>query len=97
MQLVSQGGAHTIVLTVAQDTKGQKDLSMPSVKDVITSTLKNRKEQLLRAAYLTNSAQRRAGRRTCSRRRLIETQGKMPAAPRRQRTGASRTAARPAA
>ena len=36
VQLVSQGGAHTIVLTVARDTKGQKDLSMPSVKEAIT-------------------------------------------------------------
>ncbi len=33
VQLVSQGGAHTIVLVVAKDKKGQKDLSMPEVKD----------------------------------------------------------------
>ena len=53
VQLVSQGGAHTIVLIVAKDKKGQKDLSMPEVKTAISSTLKNRKEQLLRAAYLS--------------------------------------------
>ena len=33
VQLVSQGGAHTIVLIVAKDKKGQKDLSMPEVKE----------------------------------------------------------------
>jgi peptidyl-prolyl cis-trans isomerase SurA len=53
VKLVSQGGAHTIVLVVAKDKKGQKDLSMPEVKDGIRSALKNRKEQLLRAAYLS--------------------------------------------
>ena len=54
MKLVSQGGAHTIMLVVAKDKKGQKDLSMPEVKDGISSMLKNRKEQLLRAAYLSS-------------------------------------------
>jgi len=54
VQLVSGNGAYTIVLTVAKDKKGQKDLSMPEVKDGISSMLKNRKEQLFRAAYLSN-------------------------------------------
>ncbi len=54
VQLVSNGGAHTIVLTVAKDKAGQKDLSMPEVKEGITSMLKGRREQLLRASYLTN-------------------------------------------
>ena len=53
VQLVSEGGAHTIVLVVAKDKAGQKDPSMPEVKDAISSMLKGRKEQLLRAAYLT--------------------------------------------
>lgn len=53
VQLVSQGGAHTIVLTVAKESAGQKDPSMPDVKEAISSTLKERKEQLLRAAYLS--------------------------------------------
>jgi peptidyl-prolyl cis-trans isomerase SurA len=54
VQLVSGNGAYTIVLTVAKDKKGQKDLSMPEVKDGISSMLKQRKEQLFRAAYLSN-------------------------------------------
>jgi parvulin-like peptidyl-prolyl isomerase len=54
VQLVSNGGAHTIVLVVAKDKAGQKDLTMPEVKEGISSMLKNRREQLLRASYLTN-------------------------------------------
>lgn len=54
VQLVSGNGAYTIVLTVAKDKKGQKDLSMPEVKEGISSMLKERKEQLFRAAYLSN-------------------------------------------
>jgi peptidyl-prolyl cis-trans isomerase SurA len=53
VRVVSQGGAHTLVLYVAKDTAGQKDLSMPEVKTAIGNTLKQRKELLLRAAYLS--------------------------------------------
>ena len=53
VQLVGQDGAFTIVAIVAKDKAGQKDPAMPEVKEAISSTLKNRKEQLLRAAYLT--------------------------------------------
>lgn len=77
VQLISNGGAHTIVLTVARDTKGQKDLSMPTVKDAIKSTLTQRKEQLIRAAYLT-SLRNDAKVDNVLARRLIETKGKMP-------------------
>jgi len=53
VRVVSNAGAHTIVLFVAKDTAGQKDPSMPAVKEAITNGLKGRREQLLRAAYLT--------------------------------------------
>jgi peptidyl-prolyl cis-trans isomerase SurA len=46
-------GNFTIVLVVAREEAGQRDLSTPGVKDQITNTLKSRKEALLRAAYLT--------------------------------------------
>jgi parvulin-like peptidyl-prolyl isomerase len=46
-------GAFTIVLVVAREAAGQRDLATPGVKDQITRTLKTRKEGLLRAAYLT--------------------------------------------
>jgi parvulin-like peptidyl-prolyl isomerase len=80
VQLVSQGGAHTIVLTVAKDTKGQKDLSMPSVKEAISTTLKGRKEQLIRAAYLT-SLRNEAKVDNVLAKKVLETKGKIPAAP----------------
>lgn len=54
VQLVSGNGAYTIVLTVAKDKKGQKDLSMPEVKDGISSMLQQRKETLFRAAFLSD-------------------------------------------
>jgi peptidyl-prolyl cis-trans isomerase SurA len=50
--LVNLNGVQTIVLLVAREAAGQRDLSMPEVRDGITQTLRNRREQLLRAAYL---------------------------------------------
>ena len=47
------GGAYTIVLVVAREAAGQRDLTTAGVRDQITGTLKGRKEQLLRSAYLT--------------------------------------------
>ena len=48
------GGAYTLVLVVAHEQAGQRDLSTPGVRERITETLKARKEQLLRTAYLTS-------------------------------------------
>jgi peptidyl-prolyl cis-trans isomerase SurA len=45
-RVVSGGGAHTIVYVVAREPAGQRDLSMPVVRQRITDTLKARKEQL---------------------------------------------------
>ena len=52
-RVVNQGGATAIVLLVGVEKAGQRDLSTPGTKDQITAALKARKEQLLRAAYLT--------------------------------------------
>jgi len=54
VRTVSNAGAHTLVLVVAHDTAGQKDPSMPTVKEGIRSTIKGRRDQLLRAAYLAS-------------------------------------------
>ncbi len=51
--MVSQGGAHTIVLLIAKEPAGQRDLTSPEVREGITNTLRGRREQLLRAAYLS--------------------------------------------
>jgi hypothetical protein len=78
--VVSQGGAHTIVLMVAHEQAGQRDLSMPPVKERITETLRARREQLLRAAYLT-AARSDADVVNYLAKRVVESQGKMPAQP----------------
>ena len=84
VNVVSSGGAHTIVLVVAHEPAGQRDLSMPAVRETITETLRGRKEQLLRTAYLT-TVRNDAEIVNHLARRLVEAQGKapnlMPAAP----------------
>jgi peptidyl-prolyl cis-trans isomerase SurA len=77
VRMVSIGGGHTIVLLVARDTAGQKDPSMPQVKEMITNTLKGRREQLMRAAYL-NSLRNDATVVNHLADRIVETQGKVP-------------------
>jgi len=79
VQLVSNNGAHTIVLVVAKDKAGQKDLSMPEVKEGITSMLKNRREQLLRASYLTN-LRNDAQVNNLLAKQIAQSGGKVPAA-----------------
>jgi hypothetical protein len=73
-------GAHTIVLVVAHEMAGQRDLSMPAVRDQISQALRARKEQLLRTAYLT-AARSDAKVVNYIARRLVESQGKPPSLP----------------
>jgi peptidyl-prolyl cis-trans isomerase SurA len=80
VNVVSAGGAYTIVLVVAHELAGQRDLSTPGVRDRITETLRGRREQLLRAAYLT-SARGDADVVNYLARRLVESKGTMPAPP----------------
>ena len=77
VRMVSIGGGHTIVLVVAKDTAGQKDPSMPQVKDAITQALRQRREQLLRTAYV-NSLRNKANVVNYYADRLVEAQGKVP-------------------
>lgn len=77
VSVVSEGGGHTIVLVVAHEPAGQRDLSMPPVRERITETLRGRKEQLLRAAYLT-AARSDAEVVNYLARRLVESQGNTP-------------------
>ena len=53
VNVVNLGGGYTMVLIVAHEQAGQRDLSTPIVRDRITETLRSRREQLFRAAYLT--------------------------------------------
>jgi peptidyl-prolyl cis-trans isomerase SurA len=77
VNVVSEGGAHTIVLVVAHEQAGQRDLSMPAVRESITGTLRSRKEQLLRTAYLT-VVRSDADVVNYLARQVVESQGKMP-------------------
>ncbi len=52
VNVASAGGAYTLVLVVAREAAGQRDLSTPGVRDGISQSLRSRKEQVLRAAYL---------------------------------------------
>lgn len=78
VRVVSAGGGHTIVLLVAREAAGQRDLTVPAVREGITATLRNRKEQLLRTAYLS-AARSDAEVVNYLARRVLESQGKMPA------------------
>jgi len=77
VNVASGGGAYTMVLVVAREPAGQRDLSMPVVREGITGTLRARKEQLLRAAYLT-AVRTDAAVVNHLARRLVESQGKLP-------------------
>ena len=79
VNVASMGGAHTLVLVVAHEQAGQRDLSTPGVSDRITEALKARKEQLLRAAYLTD-ARTDADVVNHLAHRIVEGQGKLPGA-----------------
>jgi peptidyl-prolyl cis-trans isomerase SurA len=75
--VVSIGGAYSIVLVVAHEPAGQRDLSTPGMNDRITESLRSRKEQLLRAAYLA-SVRSDAQVVNYLARRLVESKGEIP-------------------
>ena len=75
VRMVSIDGGHTIVAVIARDTAGQKDPSMPAVRDMITNTIKGRREQLLRGAYL-NALRNDATVVNHLADRIVEAQGK---------------------
>jgi len=77
VNVASGGGAYTLVLVAAHEQAGQRDLSTPGVRERITETLKARKEQLLRAAYLS-TVRNDATVVNYLARRLVESKGAMP-------------------
>ena len=76
VNVASSGGIHTIVAVIAHEQAGERGLATPGVKDGITGTLKQRKEQLLRTAYLS-AARGDADVRNLAARRVVESQGKV--------------------
>jgi peptidyl-prolyl cis-trans isomerase SurA len=77
VNVASAGGAYTLVLVVAHEQAGQRDLSAPGVRDRISETLRSQREQLLRAAYLM-AARSDATVVNYLARRLVESKGAMP-------------------
>ena len=53
VNVAAANGAYTLVLVVAHEMPGQRDLNTPGLKDNLLKSLKDRKEQVLRTAYLT--------------------------------------------
>jgi peptidyl-prolyl cis-trans isomerase SurA len=80
VHVVSMNGAHTIVLVVAHESAGQRDLSSPEVKEQISQALRTRKEQLLRTAYLA-ALRNDAQVTNYLARRIVEANGKLPSLP----------------
>ncbi len=76
-KVISANGGYAVVVVVAKDTAGQKDLGTPGVKDAIGQTLKARREQLLRSAYVS-SLRSGAAIENLIARRVVEAQGKVP-------------------
>jgi parvulin-like peptidyl-prolyl isomerase len=78
VNIASAGGGHTLIAVIAHELAGQRDLSTPGVRERITDTLRGRKEQLLRAAYLT-AIRTDAVVVNYEARRLVESQSAAPA------------------
>jgi peptidyl-prolyl cis-trans isomerase SurA len=77
VNIVPMEGGYTIVALVAKQAAGQRDPSMPEVRDGITNTLRGRREQLLRTAYV-EALRNKATVVNHLARRLVEAQGKLP-------------------
>ncbi len=69
--------SYRILKLVAKEAPGQRDLADPSVQQSIRDNLHNRKEQLLRAAYVTN-ARNDAKITNYLARQVVESAGKLP-------------------
>lgn len=77
LNLVTVNGVSTIVLLVAAEPAGQREITTPAVHDGVRDLLKNRREQLLRVAYIT-SARDDATIVNNLARQIVAGQGKLP-------------------
>ena len=87
---------YRILKLVAKETPGQRALSDPQVQQSIRDTLRSRKEQLLRAAYIA-SARDQAKVTNYLARQVIESAGKLPEIPKITLCTGSWPAVRPSA
>ena len=79
MSTVTIGQGFTIMTVLAREAAGQKEITTPAVRDGIRDILRNRKEQLLRSAYVTNT---RADAKITNHlaKLIVDSQGKVPSA-----------------
>ena len=75
----TKGGGYTILKLIAKEPAGNRQLSDPQVQQAIRDTLRNRREQLLRSAYLIE-ARDEAHVSNYLARQILETAGKLPGA-----------------
>jgi len=78
--LITLRDRYYILKLIAREPAGQRDLSEPQVQQSIRDGLRNRKEQLLRAAYLA-AARDETKTTNYLARQIIESAGKLPAPP----------------
>jgi peptidyl-prolyl cis-trans isomerase SurA len=77
VNVAAAGGAYTLVLIVSHEQAGQRDLSTPGLKQNLTDSLKGRKLQVARAAYVA-AARSDADITNYLARRLVEGKGTLP-------------------
>ncbi|MBI1737660.1 MAG: peptidylprolyl isomerase [Acidobacteria bacterium] len=77
--VVALRDGYRILKLIARESPGQRELSDPKVQQSIRDALRNRKEQLLRSAYLS-VARDEASVRNFLAQQVLESAGKLPAA-----------------
>jgi len=73
-----RAGGYVVLKLIAKESAGQRELSDPQVQNSIRETLRNRKEQLLRVAYLS-AARDDSHVVNYLARQVLESAGKLPA------------------
>jgi len=74
---IGDANGFVVVLVLGKDPAGQKDLGTPGVKEAIGQSLKNRREQVLRSAYIT-SLRNGAVIENLIAKRVVESLGRVP-------------------
>jgi len=77
-QPIANQGGYRILKLIAKESAGQRELSDPQVQQSIRDMLRNRKEQLLRSAYMVE-ARDDAHVTNYLARQILESAGKLPA------------------
>jgi peptidyl-prolyl cis-trans isomerase SurA len=77
IQTMTINGGHTILMLLAREEAGQKDLNNPTVRENIREMLQGRKQQLLQAAYVT-TARNEARVVNHLARQIVESHSKAP-------------------